>query len=61
MEKRGLSLAEIQEVPRGNLIFIAGPDGAGKSTFCHPVVLNGLIMDRPVVYVTAENGPYFRL
>jgi predicted hydrocarbon binding protein/KaiC/GvpD/RAD55 family RecA-like ATPase len=57
MEKRGLSLAEIQEVPKGNLVLLAGPPGAGKSTFCHQVVLNGLAMDRPVIYVTTEHGP----
>ena len=57
MEKRGLSLAEIQEVPKSNLILLAGPPGSGKSTFCHQVVLNGLAMDRPVIYVTTEHGP----
>ena len=57
MEKRRLSLAEIQEVPRNNLFLLAGPPGAGKSTFCHQVVLNGLAMDRPVIFVTTEHGP----
>jgi len=57
MEKRGLSLAEIQEVPKESLIFVAGPPGAGKSTFCHQAVLNGLAMDRPVIFVTTEHGP----
>ena len=57
MEKRGLSLTEIQEVPKNNLILLTGPPGAGKSTFCNQAVLNGLTMDKPVVYVTTEHGP----
>jgi predicted hydrocarbon binding protein/KaiC/GvpD/RAD55 family RecA-like ATPase len=57
MEKRGISLAEIQEVPRESLVLLSGPPGAGKSTFCHQAVLNGLAMDKPVVIVTTEHGP----
>jgi len=57
MDERGLSLAEIQEVPRESLILLAGAPGAGKSTFCHQVVLNGLAMDKPIIYVTTEHGP----
>jgi len=57
MEKRGLSLAEIQEVPTSNLILLTGTPGTGKSTFCHQVVLNGLAMEKPVVFVTTEHGP----
>jgi len=57
MEKRGLSLAEIQEVPKGNLILLTGSPGAGKSTFCHQAVLNGLAVDKPVIFVTTEHGP----
>jgi len=57
MEKRGLSLAEVQEVPKSNLILLAGPPGAGKSTFCHQAVLHGLTMDKQVIFVTTEHGP----
>jgi len=57
MEKSGPSLAELQDVPKNNLILLTGPPGAGKSTFCHQVVLNGLAMDKPVFYVTTEHGP----
>ena len=52
-----MSLAEIQEVPRESLILLSGPLGAGKSTFCHQAVLNGLAMDRPVIFVTTEHSP----
>lgn len=52
-----MSLARIQEVPEGSLILLAGPPGAGKSTFCHQVVLNGLALDRPVIFVTTEQRP----
>jgi len=57
MEDRGLSLAEIHEVPEESLVLLAGPPGAGKSTFCHQVVLNGLAMDKPVIFVTTEQRP----
>jgi KaiC/GvpD/RAD55 family RecA-like ATPase/predicted hydrocarbon binding protein len=57
MEKGGLSLAEIQEVPKGSLILLSGPPGAGKSTFCHQSVLNVLAIERPVIFVTTEHGP----
>jgi predicted hydrocarbon binding protein/KaiC/GvpD/RAD55 family RecA-like ATPase len=57
MERRGLSLAEIQEVPKNSLVLLAGPPGTGKSDFCHQVVLNGLAVERPVIVVTTEQGP----
>ncbi len=52
-----MSLAEIQEVPEKSLILLAGSPGAGKSTFCHQVVLNGLAMDKPIIFVTTEQTP----
>ena len=57
MERRGLSLAEIQEVPRESLILLVGPPGAGKSTFCHEIVLNSLAAERPILFVTTEQSP----
>jgi predicted hydrocarbon binding protein/KaiC/GvpD/RAD55 family RecA-like ATPase len=52
-----LSLSEMHEVPRNSLILLAGPPGAGKSTFCHQTVLNRLTLDRPVIFVTTESDP----
>jgi len=52
-----LSLAEIQEVPTSNLILLTGTPGVGKTTFCHQVVLNALVTDKPIIYVTTEHGP----
>jgi KaiC/GvpD/RAD55 family RecA-like ATPase len=57
MEERGASLAQIADVPTGSLVLLAGPPGAGKSTFCRRVVLNALAMERPVIFVTTERGP----
>jgi len=57
MEKRGLSLAEVQEVPKESLILLAGPPGAGKSTFCHQTVLNSVAAERPIIFVTTEQSP----
>jgi predicted hydrocarbon binding protein/KaiC/GvpD/RAD55 family RecA-like ATPase len=57
MDDRAVSLSEIQEIPRKSLILVAGAPGAGKSDFCHQVVLNRLAVDRPVIFVTTEQGP----
>jgi len=57
METRGLSLAEIQEVPRESLILLSGPPGAGKSTFCQQTVVRSIAADRPVIFVTSEQRP----
>jgi len=52
-----MSLAKIQEPPDKGLILLVGAPGAGKSTFCYQAVLNGLAVDRPVIFVTTEHGP----
>jgi predicted hydrocarbon binding protein/KaiC/GvpD/RAD55 family RecA-like ATPase len=57
MDKGSVSVADIQTVPEDSLILLVGPPGAGKSDFCHQAVLNGLAMDRPVIYVTTEQRP----
>lgn len=52
-----MSLAQLQELPQGKLILLAGAPGAGKSTFCHQVVLSGVAANRPVILVTTERSP----
>jgi len=56
MDRRALSLADIQEVPQNSLILLAGRPGAGKSTFCHQLVLNRMAIGRPVMFVTTERS-----
>lgn len=57
MEKKVSLLTEIQEVPRESLLLMAGPPGAGKTTFCCEMVLNGVAAERPVIFVTTERSP----
>jgi len=52
-----MSLAGIQEIPQKSVILLSGPPGAGKSDFCHQVVLNSLAVDQPVIFVTTEQTP----
>jgi len=52
-----MSLAKIQEPPDKCLTLLAGAPGAGKSTFCHQVVLKSIAADRPVIFVTSEQSP----
>jgi predicted hydrocarbon binding protein/KaiC/GvpD/RAD55 family RecA-like ATPase len=56
MDKRGLSLAEIQELPKDSLTLLVGPPGTGKSTFCHQIVLNGIAAEKPVIFITTEQS-----
>ncbi len=56
MEKKGLSLAEIQELPKDSLTLLVGPPGTGKSTFCQQIVLNGLAAEKPVIFITTEQN-----
>ena len=57
MDRKRLSLAELQEVPKNSLMLLAGPPGAGKSTFCRQMVVNGIASERPVLFVTTEQSP----
>jgi CRP-like cAMP-binding protein/KaiC/GvpD/RAD55 family RecA-like ATPase len=52
-----MPLANLHEVPKNSLILLVGPPGAGKSIFCHRVVLNALAIDRPTIFVTTEQSP----
>jgi predicted hydrocarbon binding protein/KaiC/GvpD/RAD55 family RecA-like ATPase len=52
-----MSLAKIQEPPDKGLVLLAGVPGAGKSTFCHQVVLKSIAAERPVIFVTSERSP----
>jgi predicted hydrocarbon binding protein/KaiC/GvpD/RAD55 family RecA-like ATPase len=52
-----MSLAKVQEPPDRGVTLLIGPPGAGKSAFCHKVVLNGLAADRPVIFVTTDQDP----
>jgi predicted hydrocarbon binding protein/KaiC/GvpD/RAD55 family RecA-like ATPase len=53
-----MSLAQLQEVPSKNLILLVGPPGSGKTTFCQQTILTNLSMDRSIIYVTTEYGPF---
>jgi CRP-like cAMP-binding protein/KaiC/GvpD/RAD55 family RecA-like ATPase len=57
VEKRELLLAEIQEIPRESLTLLLGPPGAGKSAFCHQVVLNSIAAKKPIIFITTEQSP----
>lgn len=48
---------DIQEVPTGSLTLLVGPPEAGKSAFCHQVVLNRLAAESAVMFVTTEQTP----
>jgi predicted hydrocarbon binding protein/KaiC/GvpD/RAD55 family RecA-like ATPase len=57
MVERQPSLAEIQRVPKGSLVLVSGPPGAGKSLFCRQMVIRAMAAERPVVFVTTEQSP----
>jgi predicted hydrocarbon binding protein/KaiC/GvpD/RAD55 family RecA-like ATPase len=57
VEGSKVSLSDIQNVPTNSLILVTGPPGAGKSDFCHKVVLNSIALGRPILFVTTEQRP----
>ncbi len=52
-----VSLTQIQEVPSKSMILLVGPPGSGKSIFCEQTVLQNLVMDKPIIYLTTEHDP----
>ncbi|TET93825.1 hypothetical protein E3J33_01155 [Candidatus Aerophobetes bacterium] len=52
-----MSLTKIQEPPDRCLILLTGVPGAGKSTYCHQVVVKSIALDRPIIFVTSEQSP----
>ena len=53
-----MSLAQLQEIPPKNMVLLVGPPGSGKSTFCMQVAMQRLNLDRPIIYITTECGPF---
>jgi KaiC/GvpD/RAD55 family RecA-like ATPase len=51
-----MSLVKIQEAPQRSLILLVGPPGAGKSTFCHQMILDSVAAARSVLFVTTERS-----
>ncbi len=52
-----MSLSKIQEPPESGLTLLVGPLGAGKSTLCQHIMLNGIAAERPIIFVTTEQSP----
>jgi len=52
-----VSITQLQEIPSKSMILLVGPPGAGKSTFCQQTILQSLMVDRPIIFVTTEYGP----
>jgi len=52
-----VSLAQIQDLPPGNMLLLVGRPGAGKSTFCQQTTRDNLAADKPVIFVTTEHAP----
>ena len=50
-----VSMAQIQEIPSKNMIFLAGPPGIGKSEFCMKTILQNLAIYRPIIYLVTES------
>jgi hypothetical protein len=51
-----MSLAELKQAPERGLTLAVGAPGAGESTFCQRVILNSVVEDKPVLFVTTERS-----
>jgi len=49
-----MSLVKIQTPPKGNVLLLTGTPGAGKSTFCHQIIVKSIADQLPVIFVTTE-------
>ena len=47
-------LADLQELLPRTLTLLFGVPGAGKSAFCHQIVLKSIAAEMPVIFVTTE-------
>jgi len=52
-----MSFSKIQTPPKGCVLLLTGSPGAGKSTFCHQVVVKSIADQCPVILVATENTP----
>ena len=51
-----ISLTQLQEIPSKSLILLVGPPGSGKTLFSQQVILQNLVLDRPIIYVITEHN-----
>ena len=55
-ESKGPSLTEVLDIPDKSLVLLSGHPGAGKTTFSHQAVLNGVSIGIPVILVVTEQS-----
>ena len=52
-----MSIRELHNIPTGNLFFLIGSPGAGKTTFSQQAIVEALAIERPTIVVTTEETP----